>query len=107
MKTATVSCEFVSPFSMSKFISIERDKKENFADYEKRVWRERMHYFPKTLEIFIPPMMIKNCLAAVAKYLSMQIPGKGKSTYTKHFEAGILLSEEIPLGIKRDDVDGE
>jgi len=107
MKTATVSCEFVSPFSMSKFVSIEKEKKENFADYEKRVWRERMHYFPKTLEIFIPPMMIKNCLAAVAKYLSMQIPGKGKSTYTKHFEAGILLSEEIPLGIKRDDVDGE
>lgn len=44
---------------------------------------------------FIPPMAIKNALSEMAKFLSMQIPGKGKSTYTKHFEAGIMCFDPV------------
>lgn len=36
-------------------------------------------------------MAFRNCLAEAAKFLSIQIPGKGKSTYTKHFEAGLII----------------
>jgi hypothetical protein len=32
------------------------------------------------------------------------VPGKGKSTYTKHFEAGVLAVEPALLGIKADAV---
>lgn len=54
--------------------------------------------------VFIPPTVFKNCLSEAAKFLSMQIQGKGKATYTKHFEAGILCSEPVSLGIHKDDV---
>jgi hypothetical protein len=57
--------------------------------------------------VYIPPMAFKNCIAEAAKYLSIQIPGKGKSTYTKHFEAGVLVMDPVYLGIKADEVKGE
>ena len=39
--------------------------------------------------VFIPPNSLKNCLSEAAKFLSISVPGKGKATYTKNFEAGI------------------
>ena len=54
--------------------------------------------------MFIPPMAFKNCLSEVAKFLGIQIPGKGKATYTKHFEAGILVIDSAYIGIHKDDV---
>ena len=57
--------------------------------------------------VFIPGMAFKNMLSEAAKYLGIQIPGKGKSTYTKHFEAGVMVIEPMVLGVKVDDVKGE
>jgi hypothetical protein len=57
--------------------------------------------------VFIPPNMLKNCLSAAAKYLGKQIPGQGKATYTKHFEAGVLCLDPVLLGIKAADVQAE
>jgi hypothetical protein len=37
----------------------------------------------------------------------MQIPGKGKATYTKHFVAGVLVMDPIDLGTKAESVQGE
>jgi len=106
MHVATVELKSVSPYSQSKFIMVEKMEKESPGDFEKRTWRERIHA-DKGGQVFIPPMAIKNCLAEAAKYLSTQIPGKGKATYTKHFEAGVLVQDPIMLGIQRDDVAGE
>lgn len=106
MKTATVTIEGVSPYSQSRHYVTDKLNKESPADYEKRTWRDRLHVNERD-EVFIPPMSIKNCLSEVAKFLSVQIPGKGKSTYTKHFEAGVLVTDPIPLGIKKKDVPGE
>lgn len=39
--------------------------------------------------------------------MSIQIPGKGKATYTKHFEAGLLVMDAMTLPIKKADVPGE
>jgi hypothetical protein len=49
----------------------------------------------------------KNCLSEAAKFLGIQIPGKGKSTYTKHFEAGVLVTDAMILPIKKEEVKGE
>ena len=57
--------------------------------------------------IVIPAMQFKNSLAECAKYMSQQIPGKGKATYTKHFEAGVIIMDSMELDIKADDVKGE
>lgn len=106
MKTATATLKSVSPYSQSKFHDTPKLDKESGGDYEVRTWRERQHVDDKG-NIYIPPMAFKNCIAEAAKFLSEKIPGKGKATYTKHFEAGVLVMDPVPLGVKKDDVPGE
>lgn len=106
MKTATATLKSVSPYSQSRHYQSEKLAKESPKDYEARTWRERMHS-NEDGNVFIPPMSFKNCLSEIAKYLGMQIPGKGKSTYTKHIEAGILVTDPLVLPEKAADVKGE
>lgn len=106
MKTAVVKLKGNGPYSQSKHYSTEKLPKESAKDYEARTWRDRLHV-TQSGNVFIPPMSFKNCLSEAAKYLSMQIPGKGKSTYTKHFESGVLVLEALELPIKKNDVAGE
>lgn len=106
MKTCTFTLKGVGPMSQSKAISSIKNTGEGSDAFEERTWRERMHVDEKGC-VFIPPSAIKNMLYDVAKYLSETVPGKGKATYTKHFDAGILCFEPIGLGIKAKAVPGE
>jgi hypothetical protein len=106
MKTAICRLESISAYSQSKFYETEKLNKERPDDYEARTWRDRLHVTPEGY-VYIPPMAFKNCLSSVAKYLSIQIPGKGKSTFTKHIEAGVLVTDSLVLPIKKEDVSGE
>jgi len=103
MRRFVTELESISPHSQGRFHATPKLDKELADAYEDRTWRERLHV-DETGQVIITPMMLKNCLSDTAKFLSMQIPGKGKQTYTKHFEAGILVLEPIPLGIKKDEV---
>ena len=95
-----------SPYSPGKAIVSERGKQEDYRVFEERAWRERMHVTSKG-DVFIPPMALKCCLQEAAKYLAESVPGKGKSTYTKHFEAGVMVTDPMYLGIKSDQVEGD
>lgn len=106
MKTVKVSVEGVSPIAFSKQYEVSKLEKESAADYEKRTWRNRVHV-TKEGEVIITAMMWKNMLAEIGKHLGEKIPGKGNKTYTKYFESGILVGDPSPLGVHRDDVDGE
>ncbi len=106
MKTAIATLHSVSPYSQSKFHDTPKREKEGANDYEARTWKERTHA-DDTGHVYIPPMAFKNCISEAAKFLSMQIPGKGKSTYTKHFEAGLLVMEPLVLPIQKDSIPGE
>lgn len=107
MRTAVATLESVSPYSQSKhYTDPPKKEKESPKDYEARTWRERMHATADG-RVFIPPMSFKNCIAEAAKFLSERIPGKGTATYTKHFEAGILVTEPLVLPILKKDVAGE
>jgi len=106
MIIATAELEGISPYSQSKHHTTAKKDRELPKDYEERTWRERLHV-NKDDFVFIPPMAFKNCLAEAAKFFSIQIPGKGKSTYTKHFEAGILVTDEVMLPFKKADIHGE
>ena len=106
MIIATAELESISPYSQSKHHVTPKKERELPKDYEERTWRERLHV-NKDGFVFIPPMAFKNCVAEIAKFLGTQIPGKGKSTYTKHFEAGILVADEVKLPFKKMDVQGE
>lgn len=106
MKTATATLRSNSPYSQAKHYSTPKLDKERADEYEARTWRDRMHV-TQTGSVFIPPMSFKNCLSEAAKYLSIQIPGKGKSTYTKHIEAGVMVVESLVLPVRKEDVQGE
>jgi len=106
MHTAIASLESISQYSQSRYHDAEKLPKEAADDYEARTWRKRMHV-NEDGHVFIPPMAFKNCLSDAAKYLSIQVPGKGKSTYTKHFEAGVLVVDPLVLPITRDDIECE
>lgn len=118
MKIATAKLIGMSPYSQGKFFESAsiNDGKELSHDKELRTWRRRLHSTKESPDgdegylegnVFIPPMSLKNSVAEAAKYLSLQIPGKGKATYTKNFEAGVLVLDPIELGIKVKDVAGE
>jgi hypothetical protein len=106
MRQAIVNLESVSPYSQSRYHNEPKLEKESAADYEDRTWKKRLH-INETGHAFIPPMSFKNCLSECAKYLGIQIPGKGKSTYTKHFEAGVLVTEPLVLDLTEDQIKGE
>lgn len=106
MKMAECTLVSASPYSQSKYLRVEKLPKELPGDYEARVWRERCHT-NKDGNIIIPPMVFTNSLKEAAKFLSIPIPGQARTTFTKHFEAGVLVTEEIVLPIKKVDVEGE
>jgi hypothetical protein len=96
----------VSPLSFSAPIQSVRNTGEAHDAFEERTWRERLHV-DNDGTVFIPPSAIKNCVSEVAKYLGEAVPGKRGSTYTKHFEAGVLVTQPVSLGIAADSVPGE
>jgi len=106
MRTVVATLKSVSPYSQSRHHETPKLDRETADAYEKRTWQERVHA-DENGEVYIPPMAFKNCLSEAAKFLGKQIPGKGKSTYTKHFEAGILVMDTMKLGIKKEDIPGE
>ena len=107
MKVCTATLRSISAYSQSKMHDTPKLDKEGHDEYEKRTWREKAHYDEETREIFIPPMAFKQCIDGAAKYLSLQVPGKGKATYTKHFNSGVLVMDRVATGLSVDDAAGE
>ena len=106
MNTAIYHLKSTSPYSVSKYHATPRLEKETHDAYEKRTWRERMHCLPDG-RIILPPMPFKFGLTTTAKYIKMPVPGDKKGTWTKHFEAGLLITEPIVLPNQKDEVAGE
>lgn len=106
MKKFIAHLKSVGTLSMSRPHVTPKLEKENDGDYEQRTWRNRLHT-DEDDTVFIPPMMFKNCLDNAAKYLSKKIPGGRNRTYTKHFEAGVLVVDPLILPLKKKEVDSE
>ncbi len=106
MRQIIARLKSASPYSQSRFHGEPKLEKETSDKYEKRTWAQKMHVTDDGY-VFIPPMAFKNCISECAKYISVQIPGKGKATYTKHFEAGVLVMDPLVLDVKAEDVPGD
>jgi hypothetical protein len=91
MKTAIATLVSVAPYSASRAHEEAKLDKETADAYEKRTWMQKAHV--KNGQVYIPAMAFKIGLDRAAKMLGRQIPGKGKSTYTKFFESGVLVTE--------------
>lgn len=103
MKIAVCKLKSTSAYSQSRPMAQEKPENETHEEMDLRMWRGRMHV-TEDGQVFIPPMSFANSLKEAAKYLSIKIPSGGKATYTKHFEAGVLVSEPLVLPIKAEDV---
>lgn len=106
MKIATARLKSVSPYSQSRAHESDKLERETSDAYEQRTWRDKCHVNADG-HIFIPPMSFKQALDAAAKMLGRQIPGKGKSTYTKFFTSGVLCVDPPVLPNKKVEVRGE
>ncbi len=102
-KIVSVKLESVSPYSSSRQHDTPKLDKERMDEYEQRTWREKLST-DETGTVVIPAMAFKQALDRCVKVLGMQVPGKGKATYTKHFMAGCLCESDVSLGIHKDTV---
>jgi hypothetical protein len=96
MKTVSFTLVGIAPLGFSRPIQSVKETGEADAAFEQRIWREKMHVDGKG-QVIIPPQNLKNCLVEIAQYLSESVRGKGKATWTKHFEAGVMVTEPMPL----------
>ncbi len=102
IRSVIASLESIAPYSMSRAHDEPKLAKETGDAYELRTWAQRGHY-NEDGAVFIPPMAFKFSIAKASRNLSLQIPGKGKATYTKFFENGVQVTEG-PLIATKDDV---
>lgn len=105
MRQVTVQVKGLSPYSQSRYHEEPQLDKETKDAYERRTWRSRCTT-DDSGQIVIPAMALKMALPVAARKMGLQIPGRGKSTYTKFFEADVICTGNIPLGVSKDDVPG-
>jgi hypothetical protein len=100
---ATCTLESLTPYSQSRKHDEAKLEGEGADDYNRRTWRSQQLVENGT--VHIPAAGIHQALVAAAKYMKKQIPGQGKATWTKKFEAGIAFFSSIDIGINPETVD--
>ena len=109
MKTYQATLQSVSPLIMSRMLSPHageamKRERESHEDYDLRVWPLKA-WATSAGNIFIPRVFFKRSLEEAAQFMGIQIPGTGKSTYTKHFLAGCQIASDLVLDDTREDLD--
>jgi hypothetical protein len=110
MRLLTVNIRGTTPYSQSRAFDqdalpadLKKQAKETHDEYDRRVWREKSTTDAYG-QIVVPAAAFKQAIDSAAKMLSIQIPGKGKATYTKEFVRGVSVFEALPLGIAKAEV---
>ncbi len=89
-----------SPLLQSRSHETPKLNRELAEAYEERTWMYKLHVdgeFSDKATVILPGVMFKRSLDEIAKYMGRQVPGKGKATYTKHFESGVQCPQEQHL----------
>jgi hypothetical protein len=79
--------------------------RESADAHEARTWRNKLTTDEEGNGI-IRGKAFHYCLCDAAKYLGLQVPGKGKRTYGKIFQSGTAIYDPLPLKVKPVDVEG-
>lgn len=103
MKRVLIHMHSIAPYYQSRMHHEPKLPKEDPVGYEERTWREKCTTNAEG-HICIPAAAFAQAFGRAAKMLSMQIPGRGKATYTKHFLAGIIVPAGIVLPLPKEDV---
>lgn len=109
LRILTVTIEGTTTYSQSRAFDQEslhedwRKRSDETHDaYDARAWREKCTT-DETGQIVVPAAAFKQAFDSAAKMLSIQIPGKGKATYTKEVVRGITVFGALPLGVLKDE----
>jgi hypothetical protein len=102
MKVCTAHIKGVTPLSLSRMHDTPKLDGERPDEWEARTWREKAHYDENGVA-YMPGIAFKQAMDSAAKYLSLQIPGKGKATFSKHFLSGVICINNLSLGKTRED----
>lgn len=107
MKTALATLKSVTPVSFSRRYDHEVPllEGETKAAYDDRTWRHRA-YSNADGEVILPAIWFKKSLDWTAAEIGLRIAGRGTKTWSKPFAAGVICLDDIPTGIKLDDVKG-
>lgn len=107
MRTVEIEIEGASPYGAGKvFDEREPRANESHDEHEKRCWQQRLNVDGDGRGI-IPPMAFARAIQNAAKSYGGKIKGKGNATWTKHFDAGILVVDPLVLdGVTRENVKG-
>jgi len=106
MKQVDIKITGVTPYSASRAVDPDvhpRLEKESIGEWDIRLWRMKATANDAG-EVCIPAMALKMAVDEAVKRLSLSIPGRGKSTYTKFFVAGQICEGDMPIGVKVDDL---
>ena len=101
--SAHCTLESISPYCQSRYHGEAYLEGETHEAYDMRTWRHHLHVKDGT--VIIPARAILDCLIDAAKYSKRQIPGQGRATWTQKFASGLVLFEDIKLGISPDVID--
>jgi hypothetical protein len=103
MRQVQAHLQSLTPYSQSRKHDAPKLDKETADAYDQRTWREKCTVNKDGI-VVIPAMALKFALPTAARKLGRQIPGRGKSTYTKFFEADVICEADVPIGIRKDEV---
>jgi hypothetical protein len=82
----------------------KKESNETHDAYEERTWQEKVPV-DSSGNVFINRFALKNALETAGKFLGMKIPGEGKKTFTDRFRKGVIVPENLGLGIKVNSVE--
>ncbi len=99
---ATLTLVGIAPMTQSHKHNLPMLEGESHDAYDKRTWRGKLNLSADSASVIIPAHGMHQCIAAAAKYSKRKIQGQGNSTWSKKFEAGIMLAGEPALGVHPD-----
>jgi len=102
LRKVTIALRGITPYSQSRILEETRKPREEWMDFEQRVWRDKLNCDNRGI-IVIPAMALKQCFDAAAQRLGIQIKGRGKTTYAKFFASDVSPLADASTGIHRDD----
>lgn len=107
MYRAKCQLKSISPISFSRRYEDKAPKDEDPWEHEEKTWRGKLHVNGDD-ECIIPAVMFKNAFVNAARLLGERVGGKkmGPSVW-KRCQSGVIVENDLPLGIKKDEVDYE
>jgi hypothetical protein len=92
----------ITPYSPSRHPGEEKEKSEDWEDYESRIWRRKCHaeMDGDDGDVYVPGAAFKLCLDETVQNLNEKIPGKGNQTYTGVLKMGVAPISNMPLGVR-------